>query len=119
MLPVLVAFKERYPDWQIISLFGHKLVYQKLQQNEALFAEFEKISDLNVVPQELEALFTQNITPDQVKIISGMLEGSNVEPIIELTKMVDVLRSYQSTAKLLQTFEDLQRKSIEQVGQPQ
>jgi hypothetical protein len=33
--------------------------------------------------------------------------------------MVDVLRSYQSTAKLLQTFEDLQRKSIEQVGQPQ
>lgn len=62
----------------------------------------------------------QKVTPtDKVKIISGMLESSNVEPIIELTKMVDVLRSYQSTAKLLQTFEDLQRKSIEKVGQPQ
>ncbi len=56
---------------------------------------------------------------DKVKIVSGTLETSNVEPIIELTKMVDVLRSYQSTAKLLQAFEDLQRKSIEQVGQPQ
>jgi flagellar basal-body rod protein FlgF len=62
----------------------------------------------------------QKPTPTQnVKILSGMLEGSNVEPVIELTKMVDVLRSYESTAKLLQTYEDLQRESIQQVGKVQ
>lgn len=60
---------------------------------------------------------TQKPTPTtDVKLLSGMLEGSNVEPIIELTKMVDVLRSYQSTAKLLQTYEDLQREGIQQIG---
>jgi flagellar basal-body rod protein FlgF len=66
-----------------------------------------------------DSLFKTDQTPvpsDKVKIISGMLEGSNVEPIIELTKMVDVLRSYQSTAKLMETYEDLERKSIQQVG---
>jgi len=63
---------------------------------------------------------TQKATPaNNVKVLSGMLESSNVEPIVEMTKMVNVLRSYQSTANLLQTFEDLQRKSIEKVGAPQ
>ena len=66
-----------------------------------------------------DSLFKTSQTPtptEKVKIVSGMLEGSNVEPVIELTKMVDVLRSYQSTAKLLETYEDLERKSIQQVG---
>lgn len=66
-----------------------------------------------------DSMFKTDQTPtptDSVKLVSNMLEGSNVEPIIELTKMVNVLRSYQSTAKLLETYEDLERKSIQQVG---
>ena len=43
---------------------------------------------------------TQKPTPaTNVKFLSGMLESSNVEPIIELTKMVDVLRSYESSCR--------------------
>ncbi len=35
-------------------------------------------------------------------IAQGMLEGSNVEPVIEITHMIEVMRAYQATATLCQ-----------------
>lgn len=49
-------------------------------------------------------------------ILQGFIEASNVEPIIEMSKMVDLLRSYEGTAKLLQTYEELQRQSIQSIA---
>lgn len=69
ILPVLVAFKETHPDWQLISLFSHPQLWQNLQQNPILFAEFTKISGLNILPHEIDTLFASKIEPEQVKII--------------------------------------------------
>lgn len=69
ILPVLFKFKEKYPDWQIVTLFGHEQVYQRLAQNKTIFDEFSKLSSLNIVPQEIDLFLTENISPDQVKII--------------------------------------------------
>lgn len=69
LLPVMYLFKKRFPEWQIITLFGHQLVYQGLVSNKPLFEEFYKISSLNIVPQEIDTLFSQNISAEQVKII--------------------------------------------------
>lgn len=68
-MPALISFHQKNPDWQIITLFGHELVYQGLQENKFLFAEFSKISSLNIVPQEIDSLFADVISPEQVKII--------------------------------------------------
>ena len=47
--------------------------------------------------------------------MQGMLERSNVRPILEMTRMIEVHRSYQANSKLIETDHELQRKTIEQV----
>lgn len=69
ILPVLAAFRERHPEWRVITLFGHKLIHDFLALNQTLFAEFRKLSALNIVPQEIPSLFRDTISPEQVKII--------------------------------------------------
>ena len=45
-----------------------------------------------------------------------MLESSNVEPIMEMTNMIQVHRAYSSSMKLNQTDHDIQRKMIDKLG---
>jgi len=45
-----------------------------------------------------------------------MLEASNVEPVIEISHMIDVMRAYQATASLTQSQEDLKLKAIDKLG---
>jgi len=51
-----------------------------------------------------------------VRVHQGMIERSNVEPMIEITRMIDVLRAYQSTSDMTQSGEDLLKRAIEQIG---
>lgn len=69
ILPVLVQLKRHNPEWRVITLFSHKLIYEFLTLNRALFAEFKKISSMNIVPQEIGSLFRDEIRPEQVKMV--------------------------------------------------
>jgi flagellar basal body rod protein FlgG len=46
-----------------------------------------------------------------------MFEGSNVKGIVEMTRMMDVVRAYTSTANMLKTNHDLQRRAVERLGE--
>jgi flagellar basal-body rod protein FlgF len=50
------------------------------------------------------------------KMRQGMLEGSNVRPITEMTRMIEVSRAYESTAKLMDSEFELARRSVERLG---
>ncbi|MGB3722635.1 MAG: flagellar hook-basal body complex protein [Pacificimonas sp.] len=52
----------------------------------------------------------------ETNIRAGMIEGSNVEPIGEMTKMIDILRSYQASQSLNDKINDLRSRSIERLG---
>jgi flagellar basal-body rod protein FlgF len=55
----------------------------------------------------------QNATPaTDGKVLQGSLEGSNVQPIFELTRLVDVSRQYDSTQQLLQNEDDRQKSMM-------
>jgi flagellar basal-body rod protein FlgF len=56
------------------------------------------------------------VTADNFKLESGMLEASNVQPVIEISHMIEVMRAYQATASLTQTQEDLMREAIDKLG---
>ncbi|HEY4986350.1 MAG TPA: flagellar basal-body rod protein FlgF [Bradyrhizobium sp.] len=57
--------------------------------------------------------------PD-AKIVSGMLESSNVSPVVEISHMIEVMRAYQASTTLAQSHETLMRQAIQQLGaQPQ
>ncbi|WP_119459787.1 flagellar basal-body rod protein FlgF [Rhodospirillaceae bacterium SYSU D60014] len=46
------------------------------------------------------------------EIVQGMVEDSNVEPVLELTRMITVLRSYQSAQRMMETEHERQRRGI-------
>jgi len=52
----------------------------------------------------------------ETKLKTGGVEASNVEPIVETTAMVDILRAYQSSMKISQDIEDMRRRAIDRLG---
>lgn len=56
-------------------------------------------------------------TPATVNIRQGALEASNVQPVIEISKMLEVQRAYEATANLSKSEEDMMRQAIDRLGQ--
>ncbi|MEA1938789.1 MAG: flagellar basal body rod C-terminal domain-containing protein, partial [Pseudomonadota bacterium] len=54
---------------------------------------------------------------ENTRIIQGMVEKSNVQPIVEMTTMINVQRAYQANQRLLETNNDLQRNAIQKISQ--
>jgi flagellar basal-body rod protein FlgF len=46
-----------------------------------------------------------------------MLESSNVQPVIEISNMIEIMRSYQATAELSQTQQSQDMASIDKLAQ--
>ncbi|WP_181702299.1 flagellar basal-body rod protein FlgF [Chthonobacter albigriseus] len=46
----------------------------------------------------------------------GSIEKSNVEGIIELTRLMEVTRAYESVSKMISEHDDLRSKAIERLG---
>ncbi len=52
------------------------------------------------------------IPADRAEIVQGAVERSNVEPVVEMTRMIALLRSYQSTQRLIQQQDQLRQRAI-------
>ncbi len=70
-------------------------------------------------PQRLRAtaggLYTTTDAPTSVAkpdVLQGMIEGSNVEPIVEMTRMIELMRSFKSAQVMLDTENDRERRAI-------
>ena len=46
----------------------------------------------------------------------GMLEGSNVNPLIEITNLIEISRAYERAAKMIEQTTELSRRSVERLG---
>jgi flagellar basal-body rod protein FlgF len=57
------------------------------------------------------------LPPDpKAEIRQGMIEGSNVRSVFEITNMIDVLRRYQSAQRIIESEIELERKAIEKLS---
>lgn len=72
--------------------------------------EFENQQKLQVTAGGLYETEEQPEDVDSPDVVQGMLEGSNVEPIIELTRMIEVSRSYQAANKFIEREDERMRK---------
>jgi len=73
----------------------------------------------NLLKKQGESLFSAEeaaIPAENVRILQGVIERSNVQPILELTEMIKVMRAYISTSKLNEKLDELKRRGIEQLG---
>ncbi|MEN6543698.1 flagellar basal-body rod protein FlgF [Parvibaculum sp.] len=60
---------------------------------------------------------TQTESPVQsVRVVQGSIEASNVKPIVEMTNMMTVQRSYESAQKLIEAADDMRRQAISQIA---
>ncbi len=60
-----------------------------------------------------------NLLPEpaaEARVRQGMLEGSNVQAILEITRMVEVSRAYEQTSKMIDSEAELTRRTIERMG---
>lgn len=58
----------------------------------------------------------QPIDANDARIRQGMLEGSNVNPILEITNLIEISRAYESVTRMIENQNDLSRRSVERLG---
>jgi flagellar basal-body rod protein FlgF len=55
----------------------------------------------------------------EARVRQGHIEGSNVRPVLEITRMVEVSRAYEQTAKMMDSESELSRRAVERLGKVQ
>ena len=55
--------------------------------------------------------------PEKVKLVQGAIEKSNVRSVVEMTRMIEVNRTYAAVAGLMQSQGDLRRNAIQQLAE--
>lgn len=56
------------------------------------------------------------IPSESSSFLQGMLEGSNVNGVEEVTDMIQILRNYQQVSKMLEAYQDLRKNSIQRLA---
>lgn len=80
-----------------------------------------RFDDQNSLVREGNGLYSAGgQAPQNVKettsIVQGSLEKSNVNPIIEMSRMLEVMRAYQSLASMMTKTDDLRKTAIEKLA---
>ena len=78
------------------------------------------VGDVNRLFPEGGRLFRSDITPQpasQPKIVQGAVEESNVQPITELTHMMQTERDFQFVSQFVQSEGDRQQSAIDKITQ--
>lgn len=82
-----------------------------------MIKEFDNINQLEPVGDSLYRASADAAPQDATdsRVLQGAIEGSNVNPIMEMTHMIDVHRAYQNTHRMLQAEHDRQRSMIQKL----
>lgn len=59
---------------------------------------------------------TDETTPDTVQVRQGQLEKANVSTVIEMTKMIETMRHFESCMKTLQALDEADGRAITELG---
>lgn len=77
--------------------------------------EFEDLQDIEPFGHGLYMTDQATQAPANTRVMQGQLEGSNVQPVIEMTKMIETLRAFQSVQNILKTENDRLRGAIQKL----
>ena len=79
-----------------------------------------EVSDANLLRREDGVLFTYDAEPLPVEapiVVQGFLEQSNVNPVYEIARMIEVQRAYEAGQKLLDREDERVRSVVRTLGQ--
>ena len=67
------------------------------------------------------SLYSATMPPQpaaKASIHQGMIESSNVQPVLEISTMLEVMRAYQAATNIAQSQDQLAREAIQKLGAP-
>lgn len=107
------------PEQGAVTVSADGVVSQNGEQigKIGVFA-FEDLSSLSKDGDNL-LRNTSNLQPQvstAARVRQGMLEGSNVNSIAQITRMIEVSRAYESMARTIEGSSELSRRSVERLG---
>ncbi len=78
-------------------------------------------SSLSALSKDGDGLYrnVSNLQPqtnESARILQGMVESSNVDPITQITKLIAVSRAYESIAQMMSNTADLSAQTIDRLG---
>lgn len=76
-------------------------------------ATFSSLDALTKSPGGLFESAEDPVPATSAEVHQGVIEESNVEPILEITRMLELVRAYQSAQRSNDTGHDLQRETIQ------
>ena len=79
-------------------------------------AAFEDNERLIAEGASLFATDQEPIEAGNLRVVQGAIEGSNVNQIVELSRMIEVQRSYTSLAQMMERTDELRRQGIGTLG---
>ena len=75
------------------------------------FNSLEKIG-ANMFRIADDGLVTQ-LEPEQIEVRQGMLEGSNVQPIVEMVNLIEMQRNFESTQRVARAMDHIMGRAIQ------
>jgi flagellar basal-body rod protein FlgF len=77
---------------------------------------FENAQDLRKTAGGLYESASQPQDVDRPEVVQGMAEESNIQPVVEVTSMIQVQRSYDAVQRMIDNEHERQRKAIDVLG---
>lgn len=84
--------------------------------DQLMVVEFENDQVLEPAGNGLYRTDAAAVPSEETRVIQGSFEGSNVKPVLEMTRMIEVLREYQSVQRMMQSEHDRMRSAIQKLS---
>jgi len=78
---------------------------------------YERIGNGMFVAPDLEGI-TAPVPDATTELVQGALEGSNVQPVVEMTRMMSIQKAYERAVQLMNGEDELRRDMLRRVGRP-
>ncbi len=88
---------------------------QEGQIGQIMIAEFENPQNLKPYGDNLYTTDDPAIPAEDTRVMQGQIEGSNVLAVIEITRMIDTLRNFQSMQTILQNENERLQTAIQRL----
>lgn len=86
---------------------------------QLMIVEFEHYQNVNPEGNGLYKAEEEPIPAEGTTVLQGRIEGSNVEAVVEMTRMIDVLREYQAVQNMMQSEHDRLKSSTQRLAKTQ
>jgi flagellar basal-body rod protein FlgF len=82
------------------------------QLGQLKLVRFERDQYLDELGGGLYATNEPALPAEDARVVQGAVEDSNVQPVVEMTQMMEIMRQYQSNQRLIETEHERQRNAI-------